>query len=84
MNLATKILEYRPRLKKLYKLSTNDLKSVELEIRDEKGKLVKFLTGVINVMSIKLLLCVDFFSFRLFLCTQRDVSRSLSTELTIS
>ena len=42
MKLKTRILEYRPRLQKQYKICTNELKFPILEIRDENNKLVNF------------------------------------------
>ena len=53
MNLKTRILEYRPRLKKLYKISTNELKCAMIEIRDESNKLVKFSTGFPTIVKLR-------------------------------
>ena len=51
--MKTRILEYRPRLKKLYKISTNELKCAIIEIRDENNKLVKFSTGFPTIVKLK-------------------------------
>ena len=54
MKLKTRILEYRPRLQKLYKICTNELKFPILEIRDENNKLVKFSTGFPTIVKVRI------------------------------
>ena len=54
MKLKTRILEYRPRLQKLYKICTNELKCPILEIRDENNKLVKFSTGFPTIVKLRI------------------------------
>ena len=54
MKLKTRILEYRPRLQKLYKICTNELKFPILEIRDENNKLVKFSTGFPTIVKLRI------------------------------
>lgn len=49
-----KILEYRPRLKKVYKINTHEIKSVELELTDENNNLIKFSTGIPTIVKLQI------------------------------
>lgn len=54
INLQRKVLDYRPKIKKIYKVRTNELKSIQVELRDEKNKLVKFKPGVPNIVKLEI------------------------------
>ena len=54
LNFEKKILEYRPRLKKVYKINTHEIKSVELELTDENNNLIKFSTGIPTIVKLQI------------------------------
>ena len=40
MTLKSKILDYQPKIKKYFRINTNELKSIQVELLDENDKLI--------------------------------------------
>ena len=49
---SLRVLEYRPRVKKLYRINSTDLKTLSIELLDEQGDLVKFISDVPTIVKL--------------------------------
>ena len=54
LRTRAKILHFCPNIKKLYKISTDELKSITFELRDEYNELIKFQAGVPTICKLRI------------------------------
>ena len=48
------ILDYQPKIRKYYRINTNELKSIQVELHDENDELVKFDVGFPTILKFKI------------------------------
>ena len=54
MTLKSKILDYQPKIKKYFRINTNELKSIQVELLDENDELIKFKVGFPTIVKLKI------------------------------